>query len=982
MSSVHDLPFSTLSANLQKLLTSLRPETALFAAEEAGKSFDQDRVEYYLTEFQTRHPGFLDQFDVSKRTALKWLICIFSCSRFLSEELLQHPSWLLELSDLDRTVSVANYSQRLRQFVPADTEPASRAIHLATFRRHEMLRIVLRDALGMASLAQTTEELSNLADAILQESLREITAELIQKYGAPSDAGGSESGSGFSVLALGKLGGRELNYSSDIDLMFLYRDNGETAGPNVITNREFYKKTANRFTDLLSTYTREGLCYRVDLRLRPEGSLGEICISLDGAKKYYAARARDWELQMLIKARPVAGEMAVAGELLLSVEPFIYSTTTDFSAIETTSVTRERLADKLASKRLPGRELDVKLARGGIRDIEFLVQCLQRLHGGRDESLRQGGTVFALSKLLYRDLLSTTEHARLLSAYEFLRHLEHRLQFEDDRQTHSLPADPIELDRLAMRMPEGLRPIGQAKPGVELLRVLNQHLENVQAIYARIIHAQRPLSYEPLPPAEIPELTALSETAPSPNSATAEQSREDADLQLLLREIGDSAPSFADYVRYRGNGSIKSTSALRAVWEKLTTDARLVAEVNESPTVASYLLQIVNLSPFLTNQLLSDITLVDEIGDIADRPNHRAAFESLASPLNDVTVLRRFFRREMFRIQVASICIPEPVFQTLDRTSALAEFMIARAYRISLERSLAHARRESSAAKPFHEPKEEMMVVALGRLGMREFDLGSDADLLFIIPSSESERLKFWTRVVEHLIEILTAYTGDGAVLSIDTRLRPNGREGMLVQTESKYSDYFANHSEAWEGIAYMKARAVAGDIERATKFLTELQEADWRRWGQGGRSKQDLKQMRLRLEREQGGANLLKAGRGGYYDADFALMYLRLKGAGLFFKTLNTPERIDIIEKMGHLERSDAEFLQHATTFYRALDHGIRISCGQAQGKLPKSAAELDTLTQLVDRWMTKYPRTGTLEDEFKMLQNSMRGLFERLFS
>lgn len=944
--------------------------------------FDKDRVEHYLAEFQARHPGFLDQFDLSKRSALRSLICIFSCSRFLSEELLQHPSWLLQLSDLDRVVKVAEYSKRLHEFLPADVEPASRAVHLATFRRHEILRIVLRDALGQASLAQTTEELSNLADAILQESLRDIVAELTRKYGSPSDGGGSGSGSGFSVLALGKLGGRELNYSSDIDLMFLYRDNGETAGPNIITNREFYKKAANRFTDLLSTYTPEGLCYRVDLRLRPEGALGEVCVSLDGAKTYYATRARDWELQMLIKARPVAGEMAVARELLQSVESSIYSTTTDFSAIETMSVTRERLADKLQSKRLPGRELDVKLTRGGIRDIEFLVQCLQRLHGGRDESLRQGGTVFALSKLLYRDLLSTTEHARLLSAYEFLRHLEHRLQFDEDRQTHALPADPIELDRLAMRMPEGIRPIGQARPGVELLRVLNRHLENVQAIYARIVHAQRPLSYGPLASAEPPELTALSESISnrSPGEEAADMSHDGSDLQTLLRDIADSAPSFADYIRYRG--FVSSAAALQSVWEKLAADTRLVAKVNGSPAVASYLMQIVNLSPYLTNQLLADITLVDEIGDVADRPNHRAAFESLVSPLNDVTVLRHFFRREMFRIQVASVCIPEPVFQTLDRTSALAEFMIARAYRIALERSLAYARRGSSPATPFLEPKAEMMVVALGRLGMREFDLGSDADLLFIIPSSESERLKFWTRVVEHLIEILTAYTGDGAVLSIDTRLRPNGREGMLVQTESKYSDYFANQSEAWEGIAYMKARAVAGDIERATKFLTELQEADWRRWGQSGRSKQDLKQMRLRLEREQGGANLLKAGRGGYYDADFALMYLRLKGAGLFFKTLNTPERIDIIEKMGHLERSDAEFLQHATTFYRALDHGIRISYGQAQGKLPKSPAELDTLTQLVDRWTTKYPRTGTIEEEFKMLQNSMRDLFDRLFT
>jgi glutamate-ammonia-ligase adenylyltransferase len=333
----------------------------------------------------------------------------------------------------------------------------------------------------------------------------------------------------------------------------------------------------------------------------------------------------------------------------------------------------------------------------------------------------------------------------------------------------------------------------------------------------------------------------------------------------------------------------------------------------------------------------------------------------------------------MFRILTASICVPEPVFQTLDRTSALTEFMIARAYRIALERSLAHARTEAAGADGFSEPDAEMMVVALGRLGMREFDLASDADLLFIIPDSEVRRQKFWTRVAEHVIEILTAYTGDSLALSIDTRLRPNGREGLLVQTESTYTDYFAHHSEAWEGIAYMKARAVAGDMERAISFLRGLQEVDWRRWGQSGRSKQDLKQMRLRLEREQGGANPLKAGYGGYYDADFALMYLRLKGAGLFFKSLNTPERIDIVEKMGHLERSDAEFLLRATTFYRAVDHALRIATGHAEGKLPKSQAELNTLAELVERWTGTH--VGPLEQELKSMRESMRQLFERLF-
>lgn len=974
MPSLRDTLRSTLSANLETLFGSLAPETASFLRDSVENAFDKERLEHYLVELNGRYPGTLDRVCQFGQARLACLPSIFSCSRFLSEEILQHPDWLFDIPDLNKVMTAGEYRERLLGFVGGDSTRSPQTVDLATFRRRELLRIVLRDSLGLDTLPAITEELSNLADAILQEALSEIVADLAKRYGLPSDALKTASGSGFSVIALGKLGGRELNYSSDIDLMFLYKGNGETAGPNVVTNREFYKKVANRYTELLATYTHEGLCYRVDLRLRPEGKLGEICASLEGAKQYYSQRARDWELQMLIKARSVAGEISVGRDLLQFLESSIYSTTTDFSAIETMSATRERLAGKLSSKLLAGSELDVKLTPGGIRDIEFLVQCLQRLHGGRDDSLRHGGTIFALSQLLDRDLISATEHSRLYSAYEFLRHLEHRLQFEDDRQTHTLPSNPWDLDRLAMRMPAALRPDASLRPGAELLRALNQHLENVQAIYARIIHAQRPLSYGPLHAVAFEDAPEPSPAVDSIGTAAGPENAEAA-----IAKIRPRASLFADYLSRRA--TLRSPAALEAVWEPLAASPELLVGVDRDPAVAAYLVQLLNLSPYFTEQLKRDITLMDEISGVAGQPNRRVAFEGLASPLNDITALRRFFQREMFRIQVASICVPEPVFQTLDRTSALAEFMIARAYRIALERSLAHARAEASSARPFTEPADEMMVVALGRLGMREFDLGSDADLLFIIPNSEAERQKFWTRVAEHVVEILTSYTGDGAVLSIDTRLRPNGREGLLVQTESKYTDYFAHHSEAWEGIAYMKARAVAGDIDRATTFLSELQEVDWRRWGQSGRSKQDLKQMRLRLDREQGAGDFLKAAPGGYYDADFALMYLRLKGAGLFFKTLNTPERIDIVEKMGHLERPDAEFLQRATTLYRAIDHGIRISSGHPRGKLPKSPAELECLTELVDLWTSKYPRTGTLDEELKSTRNSMRQLFERLF-
>src|SRR5262249_32265345 len=327
----------------------------------------------------------------------------------------------------------------------------------------------------------------------------------------------------------------------------------------------------------------------------------------------------------------------------------------------------------------------------------------------------------------------------------------------------------------------------------------------------------------------------------------------------------------------------------------------------------------------------------------------------------DPPQLRRLYRRQMLRIQSESILQPAPIFETLARTSTLADFVIRSAY--------------TMAGAPGH----EMMVIALGRLGMREFDLGSDAVLLFVIPDSADHKL--WTGVAERVIQIISAYTGEGVMFAIDTRLRPNGREGDLVQSESAYKSYFERSAEAWEGIAYMKARGVAGDLRRATTFLHELQQVDWRRYGQGMRSREELAAMRARLEREQGARNPLKAGPGGYYDIDFALMYLRLRGAGIFYKVLNTPERIDVIEAMGHLDRADAEFLREAATFYRAIDHGQRVATGHAEGSLPSAPAQLEALANLVKRWTPPHLHEKPLDVTLAEIRTRTRQYFNRLF-
>jgi [glutamine synthetase] adenylyltransferase / [glutamine synthetase]-adenylyl-L-tyrosine phosphorylase len=892
--------------------------------------------------------------------ALRYALTIFSYSRFLSDSVIRYPEWLLEIAgarELHRGLLAEEYEELLAKSLPVDGVP--QPVDLALFRRRQLLRIVLRDALRFADVSETTEDLSNLADAILNAALkatwRAVGAEFPGQANDPA----------FSIIALGKLGGRELNYSSDIDLMFVYSGEAAVAG-------EFFQAAANRMTDMLSTYTPEGMCYRVDLRLRPDGRFGEVCQSLDGAKQYYESRARDWELQMLIKARVAAGDDRPGRELLEFVEPLIYRTTTDFETVEAVSETRARIHEKHYSEKLrhgKSTGADVKLAKGGIRDVEFLVQCLQRLYGGREAWVRHGGTLHALSRLRDKEFLSPLEYARLASAYQFMRHIEHRLQFEEDRQTHTLPSSKEQLDLLARRMPpsgsSGLPSAGT------LERELDHHFASVQDLYDRVIHSR--LAVAAPEPASAPE--ERQEPAPESDARPRPQ-RAEVLSGNLRRYLEQKSPVLMGLVgnsgMFRGAASLTSES-FESFIEKVVANPSWLDMLETNTELARCTLDVFEHSQYFADQLVSHTELLREVAAACNSRQGRTGFETPHDPEG----LRRYFRRQMIRIQSDSVYHRVPVFKTLKRTSELAESIISAAYKIAVAETCDTAPPVSAT----YAPTNQMLVVALGRLGMLEFDLASDADLVFVIPDRDVSEVLFWTAVAERMIGIISAYTGDGVVFTIDSRLRPNGSAGAMVQTESAYKDYFASHAEAWEGISYMKARAVAGGIDRATRFLGELQEIDWRRYGQNGRSRAELAQMRLRLEREQGTRNPLKAASGGYYDIDFALMYLRLRSAGVFFKVLNTPERIDVVEKMGHLDRDDAELLRDSATFYRAIDHGIRILSGHAEGRLPTNRAQVDTLTSLVRRWSPENLHEGSLHAVSERIRLQTRAFFERLF-
>ena len=880
----------------------------------------------YFARLHERHPSWFQRLTRST-TGLRYLIAVFSYSHFLSEEILRHPEWadqLLESGNLQPVLTPEQMREMLEAQLPPGLPPP---LEFARFRRRQLLRILIRDMLGLGTLPEITGELTALAGAIVETAYERIRLQLVAECGVPQTRTGEESH--FSVIALGKMGGNELNYSSDIDLMFVYQANGETSGSSggKISNREFFVRAANQLTSLLSTYTTEGMCYRVDLRLRPDGSQGEVCISLEAARQYYANRARDWELQMMIKARVAAGGKATGNALLDFVAARTYSTTLDFSAIEELSATRERLNEKLSAryhrqKKLQAADaINVKLARGGIRDIEFLVQCLQRLYGGADPWVRHGGTLLALARLQDKGHLSGAEYGRLASAYQFLRQLEHRLQIADDRQTHTLPIQPDALELLGRRMPAGG---GSADWLLDQTRL---HLQQVREIYDRVVYASATSAAAGRPTSNV--VRALEQRAPHLATALAEA------------ELHRGFKSFEHFL------------------ERLSGDSARLSRLDADPQLRSQVLELFEYSPYFAEELIRTPELLDEI---ATSPQLATAPPSSASEL------RRWYRREMVRIQASSVCLSEPIFDTLVRTSELADAVIARVYDIAV------AEARASFGESAGQRSNEMWVIALGRLGMREFDLASDADLVFVLADSDADGLEFWTHVAGRIVDLITAYTGGGVLFAVDARLRPNGGDGPLVLTEASFKEYFARAAEAWEGIAYMKSRTVAGDAQRAERFLHELQEIDWQRYGQSGRSRSDLRQMRMKLEKEQGAAHPLKAGRGGYYDIDFMLMYLRLKSAGVYYKVLNTPERIEVLENMGHLDRAGATFLNQAATFYRALDHAIRVLTGHAEAKLP-SETQVEALDALLARW-TPLPLSA-LDD----IRSRTRSAFEKLF-
>ncbi len=931
-----------------------------------------------LDRFFSTIPWTLRPDDYTGNT-LRAALAIFGNSPFLSEILLRRPQllrWAMQPHNLHRLIPSGELRADIGSFrVDADESEAAQL--LARFKNKHMLRIGLRDFLDIASLAEITLELSNLADALLQAAHDHVRYQLIYRFGRPlcaADTGPINCY--FVVLALGKLGGAELNYSSDIDLMYLHTGDGRTWGPVVTTNHDFNKQTALKLTKVLSMMTPDGFNFRVDLRLRPEGNAGELVVPMAYAASYYFNRARDWEIQMLIKSRPAAGDRRLGQHFLNMVTPRIYQTTTDFSQVEKLAESRDRIQKQRARNGSAG--INVKLDPGGIRDIEFLVQCMQRLHGGRDPSLRSGGTLFALHQLKQKKYIAAPDCDRLSSAYHYLRKIEHRLQLRANKQTHTLPMQPDALRRLTLQI-HGCNDVDGKQ---RLLDNIAKHFKVVTAIYDRVIQSQRPR------PTAMPE-TAGPRSADEAEAGLADTRRGGSQagwrkhLPQFQRLSPDLGRTFAAVNLRRGNHEFER------LLDSVAAQPAALDCLQRRPILLDCVTDLVEHSPYLAGYLarfpedLTEITAIaerpcDESGTMRDEytphtvPRHIEDLMDSAADTDEATAgLRRFYRRQMFRIQARSVFWSEPIFTTLLRSSDLADWIVQMAYRL--------ATRELSADES---DGHGMRIIALGRLGMREFDLGSDADVVFVIPNYESARVSHWVKVANRVIDIVSSYSRSGRMFSMDARLRPMGRDGELVQTEKQFLSYFSQKAEAWEALTYMKARPIAGDAIAVKRFLSELQDVAWRRFGLSDDLSPLLIKMRKRIESDQGDKRPIKSGPGGYYDIDFILMSLRLRRAEVFFESLNTLQRIEIIHATGFLDDNDRNFLLDAATFFRALDHAVRVATGSSSSALSADQRFLDMLSDLVGRWIPirlQGQSPASLLDEVRA---STRATFNRIFA
>jgi glutamate-ammonia-ligase adenylyltransferase len=927
------------------------------------------------------------------------LSTLFGGSQYLTDMVLQAPSivdWLEVGGQLYTTRAKEEMAHDLVDLLEQGTSFDERCRMLRHFRKREMVRIGLRDLTHQGDLVEITEDLSNLADVCLTGAYEVGLQELMGRYGRPmgvNDSGGPQPCE-FAILGLGKLGGQELNFSSDIDLMFLYTCDGETSGSEggegrtsqCITNHEFYTRLARLILKAVHDITADGNVYRVDLRLRPDGRSGPLVNSLAHLEVYYESWGKTWERQMLLKARTVAGSEKLGREFLRLMRPFIFRKYLDAAALQEIKQIKEQIDRSLDQQR--GRGIDIKLGRGGIREIEFVAQCFQLVFGGQDRWLQERHSLRALHRISERGYLTYEEYSNLAKAYIFFRELEHRIQMAYGRQTHELPTDVDELAILARKM--GLRGQGAEGLATVLMQRYREHTAKVRSVYDKLFYGDFLEAGEDASP----DWYILAAGVKAGQTLLRQFQFVDPEKTYRnLMLLHDGPPSVHPTAKSQGLFRQLCGALLRVASEQPDPDLainNLEQFVASTPARESLfrlwldneallrvVLSLFGNSVFLSKRLIQQPDLLDTLLDPASltRPKTTAEFHlGLEAILSRATryderldAVRRFKRAEEFRIGLREIAGEADILATMRDLSTLAEVYLQAMLRIVW----------GEWAKPFGLPEnpagQGFSIIGLGKLGGMELDFASDLDVLFVNEDASDAALipqQFaYNKIAEKLMQAIGGMSRYGTVFRVDVGLRPEGNKGPLVLSVGSLREYYQRRGQLWERQALLRARPVAGDLALAQRVMRVIGafvyegpiEPD---------SVDKIAAMRQRIEHERARQGRqgwdIKLGCGGLVDIEFIVqLYQLVWGAHRSaLRSTSTWNVLEVLERQGLLLPSAALSLREAYGFLRRVESALRIVDDRSINTVPDDPTDQRRLARRLG-----YQGTALVRAEHAML-------------
>jgi glutamate-ammonia-ligase adenylyltransferase len=862
---------------------------------------------------------------------MELLMKVVAYSPYFADILVRDPElfrWLTASDSLMKERTKNELGEETHRILKMFATPERRLDGLKRMFRREILRIGSRDIMGNADLATLTRELSVLADTIIDAACRVTEQQLAAKYEIPPPTA-------YSVIGLGKLGGNELNYSSDVDIIFVYAEEGETPLPagRPLTNHEYFNKFVERLVQNLTQNSAEGHLYRVDTRLRPEGGIAPLARSVNSYLVYYESRGELWERQMLLKARPVAGDVPFGRKFLKKLEPFVYPRTLFHHPAESIARLKARIEATI------GDDENVKLRAGGIRDIEFIVQSLQLVNAGQRAELREGNTLQAVELLARARLISPDERKTLVDSYVFFRTLEHRLQTMLNTQTHTLPSDRRTLQSLAGKL-------GLAS-GDELREQQAQRLQSVRMIFESVFPSAGGETEETL--SELVESGAGEARMAKVLAANGFRDTRKASRNLAFLITGSSMNEFRGF-------DIRTRQAFRRIAPQLlaeiaatpspdmtlhnltmilsggTVPESLYNQLTEANS-RKLLLSISSFSPRIAREIARDPLLLELL---AADPRFLSSSEMHASSLSANPVVCK--RTEEIRSAARNLLGLTTYDEMAVELSALADYIIRRTFEAEQKR----ARLKTTP----------LAVFALGKLGTRELGFDADLDLLFIAESGSKSSTDKLEKLASSIITQLTGRTADERMYEVDVRLRPEGKNAPLVVERGAYEQYLYNRASLWERQSLTRLRFVCGDKELVdsvqnivTRFVYETPlPPDWAVQTVAMRKKMES---RSRVS----GADFhdIKLGAGGMADVEFIAQMIQLKFASQYPELKGIPTKEVLRIGTSLLQWSPLENLSDMHQWYCTILKFMRLTLEVPGSVLPQDE-KLDLLAKCMN--------------------------------